>query len=464
MLNYYEESRIANAKLPNEWQSQGALDGLAEFLQQNWEQRSIFYDDGQVTSRQQFLEFCGQMNLRTKNYIGTIVYKGQQLNIYPKMFRTAKDNNELDNLDLSHLMLNIVKWIEYCTKIDYPYINISSELDDSANLWELFVTLYVRYVKSAIDKGIYYCYEERNEDCPTLKGRVDFKDYFTRKYSSGNIDKFLCCYSMFELDNKLNRIIKYTCKGLINKASKANQRIIRRILAKLSDVSDFRCSPHDCDAVKLNGLDKRYSVILSMSKIFLLNKSSTYNLNNTESFCFLFPTELLFEGFIGGFISSTLAGEARVRLQASDLYLFDNVRFGGELLGKTMLMKHDILVEHKDKGVFIFDTKYKMIDRFDTGDNVRMTIKSEVSQTDIYQVITYARTRKLKDVYLLYPMFRYEELGGQEVVGINCTVDKLDAINIHFIRVPFVFENGSNKTIDELKKTIQSIFSDNIAV
>lgn len=120
MLNYYEESLIRNHRLPAQWQSQSALDELADFLQQNWEQRTAFYDDGQIRTRQQFLGFSGQRGIRTKNYIGTISFKGQQLNIFPKVFRTERDDNETQDLSTKHLMHNLVQWLQYCRVIDYP--------------------------------------------------------------------------------------------------------------------------------------------------------------------------------------------------------------------------------------------------------------------------------------------------------------------------------------------------------
>ncbi|MDE6001562.1 MAG: McrC family protein [Clostridia bacterium] len=337
-LNYYEESKISNGKLPVEWQSQASLDELATFLQLNWEQRAVFYDDGLVTSRQQFLGFTGQKGLRTQNYIGTIVFRGQQLNIFPKVFRTERDRNETNDLELGHLMKNLVKWIEYCTKIDYPYISITSELEDSSDLRELFLTLYVRYVKNALDRGPFYRYEEQSEDTSFIKGKIDYKDYFTRKYPKGQVDKFLCTYSTFEFDNTLNRIIKYTCKELFNEASKANQKIIRHILMKLNEVADVHCTPHDCNSVRLSRLHKHYSIILSMSKMFLLNKTASYNVDNNESFCFLFPTEILFEGFIGGFMQHVLHGQAKVSLQASELSVFSDIRYAGKTYGKTKTM------------------------------------------------------------------------------------------------------------------------------
>ena len=456
--NVFEEKTIRNANLPEAWQSQTALDELAEFLQLNWEQRAVFYEDGKIESRQQFLTFLGQKAAKTNNYIGTIVFKGEQLNIFPKMFRLDSTDDDVAELDLKHLMHNLVQWLDYCTKIDYPYMSITSELDDSTDLRELFVTLYIRYVKNALDRGLFYRYEEQTEDCGVIKGKVDLRDYFTRKFPNGQLDKFSCTYSNFEFDNTLNRIIKYTCKSLLNEASKSNQKHIRHILMKLNDVSDVRCTPHDCDTIRLSKLHKHYSIVLSMSKMFLLNKTTTYNINNTESFCFLFPTEVLFEGFIGGFMQSVLNGAAKVVLQASDASVFSDVIYAGHSLGKTMRMKHDILVQHKEKGLFILDTKYKMIDRFEGDPDVRSVVNDEAKSNDIYQVLTYARTREVKDVYLLYPLFRYEDIEPDNPIGISTTVSGTEPINVHLIRLPFVFEDDVEATKQKLAKVILSIF------
>jgi len=81
--------------------------------------------------------------------------------------------------------------------------------------------------------------------------------------------------------------------------------------ASITRASDMRCSPFDCDKVRLTRFHKHYAVVLSMSKMFLLNKVTNFASDNTESFCFLFPTEVLFEGFIGGFMQDVLREEAR---------------------------------------------------------------------------------------------------------------------------------------------------------
>lgn len=286
-----------------------------------------------------------------------------------------------------------------------------------------------------------------------------WKDYFLRKYPNGQQDKFQCTYSNFEFDNQLNRIIKCTCKGLQNSVSGENQRMIRHILMKLNDVSDVRCSPYDCDKVRLTRFHKHYAIVLSMSKMFLLNKSTNFTADNTESFCFLFPTEVLFEGFIGGFIQEALAGKAKVKLQASDMSVFSDLLYAGKSFGKSHKMRHDILIERQGKTLVVLDTKYKQVDRFEGNSDLKATVDKEISSDDVYQVITYARTRGLSDVYLLYPMYRLEDIEPDAPIGINTTVNNDTPIHVHLVRLPFVFEEDVEATKEKLKKVILNIIA-----
>lgn len=459
ILNYYENKIIKNALLPAEWKSQESLDELLNFLQSNWEQRAIFYDDGKVNSKQQFLDFIGQKNIRTKDYVGTIVYKGHQLNIFPKVFKEFKDDDDRKSLDLQRLMHNLVKWIEYTAKIDYPYISIAADMENTDDLQELFVSLYVRYVKAALDRGLFFRYEEKTEDLPTIRGRLDIKDYITKKYPTGQFGKFLCSYSTFEFDNLLNRVIKCTLKFVWNIATPSNQKIIRNLLNKLGEVSDQNCTPRDCDTIQLSKMQSKYKIILSMSKMFLLNKTTNYNLDTHDSFCFMFPTDLLFEGFIGGFIQSIFNEDAKVTLQASEVSLVDSIRLGDQEFAQAFVMRHDILIEHKEKGMFILDTKYKEVSRFEGNTDFRYDLINDINSGDLYQVLTYAVSRGLDKVYLLYPQFRFEEKEPNPAIlkkSVEVEGQKSN-IDIYAVRIPFVFEDDDEKTSRCLKEAILSL-------
>ena len=458
-MDRYEYTKIPNSKLPSPWQSQAALDELESFLQQNWEQRSVFYQDGDIKSKQQFLEFIGSGGIRTKKYIGTIVFKGEQLNIYPRVFSTEKDDHDTEDLTQKHLLTNLVKWVEYCNKTEYPFISISSELNDSKDLREFFITLYIGYVRSAIERGLYYRYVDETDDCPNIKGRFDLKDYLTNKIPIGQADKFRCTYSNFEFDNNVNRIIKCTCKMLLKYASRKNQKVIRTILSRLSEVADVQCTPNDCNNIRLSKMHRNYGVVVSMSKMFLLNKLSSYSVDSHQSFCFLFPTDLLFEGFVGGYIKEVLSPYGgKVKLQEDSTSLVEKIIYKGETSGAMFALRHDILVEIDGK-IFVLDTKYKEITRFEDNPNFREVLASEIAQSDMYQVLQYARKQDISDVYLLYPMYRHEQEETDFPVGISESPS--GDIRVHFIRIPFVFEEDYDMTKRLLSYTIRMLFGIN---
>ncbi len=457
VLNRYEHSKIGNNKLPSSWQSQHSLNELLDFLQENWEQRAVFYDDGEITSQQQFLDIIGQGAIRTKKYIGTIVFKGEQLNIYPKVFSTEAEDYDTEDLTQGHLLKNLVRWIEYCNKLEYPFISISSELNDSEDLKELFITLYIGYVHSAIKRGLYYQYVDETGDCNAIKGKFDITDYLVDKIPNGQANKFRCTYSNFEFDNRVNRIIKFTCKHIFNIASKKNQKTLRTILSRLDAVSDTPCTPHDCNNIRLSKMHKHYGVIISISKMFLLNKVSNYSIDTNESFCFLFPTNILFEGFIGGFIKEVLSNHGgKVTLQESRMSLVEKIVLKDKISGPKFTMRHDILAEFKGK-IFVLDTKYKELSRFENNPKFEEDINKEVNQGDLYQVLEYARKRDVIDVYLLYPMYRYEE--NEEAFPYAVSKSSSGNINIHFIRIPFIFEEDGEKTKQQLTEVIKQIFA-----
>lgn len=452
MINSYEHRKIRTSKLPVSWQADGALDQLEKFLQDNWEQRSIFYTDGQVTSRQQFIDFDRRDGIKLQNYIGTIIFKGEQLNIFPKVFKADEDDTDTDDLQMDDLINNLVLWLGYCDRLNFPFVTMRGELSGAENLLELFITIYVHYAQAAINRQRFYQYENVTESGSFVRGRIDFKDYAMRKYPSGQQQKMEYTYSSLNFDNELNRIIKCTCAMLLNLTKqRANIEILRTLLMKLGDVATVNCMPYDCDSVHLSALHKDYRIILSMSKMFLLNKVNSYNMGITDTFCFLFPAEVLFEGFIGGFMREMLAGEAKVTTQASDQYLADLV-VDGEYVSSAFLLREDILVETADS-IFVLDTKYKEIDRFE---KIKENKKLGISDNDMKQMAVYAAKRGAKRLYLLYPLHLHEEPETIEVrYDINIDDRNLVKIPLEIMKVPFAF--GENP--EDTKRLLVSILS-----
>ncbi len=450
-MNGFEHEKITTSNLPETWLEGNTLQELESFLQENWEQRSIFYSDQEITSRQQFIDFDVRNGIKLKNYIGTIIYKGEQLNIFPKVF--MEDDNDFDKsfLDTNVLIDNLVVWLGYCDRLNFPFVSMKGEFHNSSNLLELFITVYIHYVKSAFEHQRFFRYEEVSEIGSMVKGKIDFTDYVTKRYPYGNFAEMKYTYSSFVFDNALNRIIKSTCRFLYSiTTNEASKVILRDLIMRLSDVKTIHAQPYDCDKISLSHLHSRYRVILSMSKMFLLNASSN-NMGHSDTFCFLFPAELLFEGFIGGFLKEAFSSDARIRTQTSDQYLAELI-VNGEVVGNTFNLREDILIE-SETGIVILDTKYKSIERFE---KIMENRKLDISDNDMKQMAIYAAKRNAKRLYLLFPLRSNEE---PETIDIRYDI-KLDedkkVIPLIILKVPFVFDEN----VEQQKRLLRDILKD----
>lgn len=461
MFNFYEERKINNKELPLEWQDEDSLNKLELFLQENWKQKKYLYNDDNKESNQQFLTFLSHNDVKTNNYIGAIGFKGQVINVFPKVFRKEKYfNNDTSHLDDGQMIKNLITWINYCNKIDYPFINFPSDIEKTNNFKDLFISIYIRYIEQILDKNTFYSYELVNEDLPVIRGKFNLNDYFTKKMPQGKLNFFNCEFSVFEYDNILNRIIKYVCKMVFNSTNFQNQTRLRNILSKLCDVTDVKCSSIDCDKIILNKSQLGYKVILSMSKMFLMNQFSTFRIKDNNNFCFLFPSEFLFEGFIGGFLKEMLKEKADVYLQKSE-HLFEHFFLNdskNEDLGKLIKLRYDIFIKDKKTNkLFIFDTKYKMLPDFNNLSELKDELGNEMRSSDIYQVLEYANKNDLQDVFLLYPLIRNESITNNHVVG-QCNVQK-QVVNVHIVKVPFVFEEDEENMKNILKNELMKLLN-----
>lgn len=460
MINTFEFQQVKTSKLPDSWKEDGALDELELFLQRNWEQRGIFYSDHKVSSRQQFIDFDRKDGFKTQNYIGTIIFRGEQLNIFPKIFREDEDDHDAGDLDVRDLINELVMWLGYCDKLNFPFVSLKGEMSNADTFLELFITVYIHYVKAAVDRQLFFRYEETEETGSAPKGKIDFKDYALRKYPTGRWDKLLYTYSSFVFDNLLNQIIKCTCRMLDGLTKRThNRRIIHDILMKLGDVSDTNRTPYDCDTIHLNSLQANYTIILSMSKMFLLNKVSSHNMGLSDALCFLFPAELLFEGFIGGFIRQSFKSTAKISTQARDLYLAELV-VDGEVIGNRFLLKEDIVVQIEDI-IIILDTKYKEIDRLSR--IKRDSDRLGISDADMKQMAIYASRRGAKRLFLLYPLYRGTFPDETEVVFNIYAGDGNDApkIPLQILQVPFAFGDDAEATKSLLLSVLETALNVN---
>ena len=432
MTDYYYVEHTKNG-VPQEWKD--SIKDVKEFLQKNWECRKAFYEDEEdadsLQGEQKYLTFLDD-GIRSNNYVGTVIFNGARINIFPKVF--GKSEGEKYE---SILAKNLCRWITYCNKSDYPFLKIDSEVEENDSLLELFVALYVKTLRKAFERSPFFQYEEREEDCFVIKGRFDTRDYFLSKLPNGALDRFHCRFSEFNFDNKLNRTIKYVCKRMFLVVKNGNnKKVLHDLLFKLEDVTDEICTPYDCEKIHLSKSYRHYEDVLTISKIFLLNSFGSTNPAEMQSFCFLFPMEKLFEGFMAGFMTEHY-GKAICPQCEKKLFADEDC---------LIKIKPDLLYESGSNKI-VLDTKYKLLDKSN----------ATPSNSDIYQILIYAEKYGTSKAYLLYPKCRNDEKETDEVKHY-CPAEHGRKVNLHVVKLPFIYEGDEEQADKKLKDAISNIF------
>ncbi|WP_286233805.1 McrC family protein [Romboutsia ilealis] len=369
------------------------------FINECWNNRYSVYDDSSLLNEnndnreQRFLTFDGN-KIKARNYIGFINYEGEEITIYPKIFDTEIVNENLDN----YLLTNLMYWLRDSEKIKLPLVESSLDFRHNEDFIEIFIYLFAKYTLELIYSKPYNTYEEIEEELEFLKGRLNTNIYLKENISTGRWNKFNCTYEPYLHNNKLNQIIKYVAKILMF-VSKKEETIVmlNNINFILDEVEDISCTIYDCNEVKLNRLQEDYNIVLNFCEMFLGNSSiARCKDENKLNFCFLVPMELVFEDFIFNFIKNNFSKDYKeITKQKSNLFLSE-VYVDESYLGRAFNLRQDIFLKAKDNSVKILDTKYKVLD-------FRDYPKFGISQSDMYQMTSYAFRGGYKDLGLIYP-------------------------------------------------------------
>ena len=442
------------------------LESFNKFLNTIWQNRkatTLSYDEREWEfdddeKEQQFLNINFKKEIRAKNYVGVVRFGETIINVLPKIFKQEKEPNETD---LQSIHAHLLWWLSYNSKIQFPK-SWSNFNHIKSDFFEILIYLFANYTKETLSKILYQTYQEVENELPYMKGRLNMSQYIQRNLSQGRWHQLSCVYSSFELDNRFNRIIKYVAKILLFATkNQQNKRLLSDIIFMLNDVQDQRMTINDCEKVHINPLYQELIPILDYCRLFLSNSTILRYKNELEVFAFLLPMENIFEDFVSGFLQRHFMNDFKtIKIQKSDKYLAIN-----EKNENVFQLRHDIFLEKKDDSTIIIDVKYKKLYRNDK--------KNGVSQSDMYQMVSYAIRRKCTDIKLVYPRHLEQNSDDEKMlykVKDELANDKMLQIGIH--EIPIIqsgFRLQANLSLeqqfsslnDELEKIFKVILLEN---
>ncbi len=274
-----------------------------------------------------------------------------------------------------------------------------------------------------------------------IKGRLDTNAYINENISTGRWHKLSCTYDDFIVDNKFNRIIKYVTKLLFNETKvHENKKYLREILFLLDEVGDEKSSAEQCMTISFNPMLAEFEMVRDYCILFLSGSISYDYKNDMKLFAFLIPMEYLFEEFVFGFIDKELSG-LKAKSQRSDTYLDERQNFN---------LRPDLYIETPSKS-FIADTKYKIIYSEDSDP------KKGITQSDLYQMLSYAVRFKADEIILFYPNTVSQDQENKTSLIIKDALANDKEISIKAFQLPIINRDLLDLPINE-KNHLRELF------
>jgi 5-methylcytosine-specific restriction enzyme subunit McrC len=343
--------------------------------------------DSEERSRQQFLQFDGD-KARARGFVGFIQHGSEVIEIYPKVFARISEAQSRQELMLRHMF----HWLEHSSqsRLRFDKASLGSmEIDE----WpEVLIGLIATQIHSIVSVSPFMNYQRVEEVLVSPRGSIDFPRYVTTNLSVGNFHRIDCNHEPFIFDNKLNRLIKFCARILMDRTKNPESyRLLQEITFIFSEVQDEMVSPGEVGSIQLNPFFADYREILEVCRFILENLIHGIPSADSRQWSLLIPMAYLYEDYLSGVLREWFSDEWKVETQKSDRFVADEPR--------AFQMRHDIMLTSKENGRrIIVDAKYKLRSR-----DFKNDIKKGIDQGDLYQMITYAVKRGCDEVMILYP-------------------------------------------------------------
>ena len=415
------------------------VDKSRELLQSLWQNRFSFgleddsYFKFDKNTKQRYLKF-GHKSLTAGNYVGVIKIDQNNIEIYPKIFEDSGDKNNNSSDYSKYVFSHVLWWLSYTDNIRLPKTFSSFDTTQSDFL-EVIMYHFAYYTEKLISEYQYYGYNLKEEDTSVVRGRIKFNKYI-KKIAEGNWHSIPVEYNQFQIDNRLNRIIRYVSKLLYDfTTEKRTKRLLDRILNDLEYVSDVPVTIHDCDKVMLNPLFDEYEIVLDYCKMFISNSSVTSYKDDISVFSFLIKTENLYERFLLGFMKKHKKKIGIKNITPSHKTFLAKQK---DSTKERFNVKMDYLIVLENGEKIIADAKYKRMYKNEDSSN-RKTDNYGIQNSDIFQMISYSYRKDINRVMLLYPSYYSEKrtdyfhdfdfLDGSDQSNIDLKATTLPIIN-----------------------------------
>jgi 5-methylcytosine-specific restriction enzyme subunit McrC len=266
-----------------------------------------------------------------------------------------------------------------------------AELAPDPEIYPFVLATLVRQVETLLQAGLYQGYEEREDDLPFVRGRINLPAQLRRH---GDLrHRHICVYAERTPDTAENRIIAATLRALPALLAPGEAVLIRHaraLLRRFAEVTPLSRGQAllALERLTLHRLNAAYAPVLGLCRLALHHLSLVEQAGAHPFASFLVEMPRLFERYLTVRLREHLAPAGlRIVAQRRD-YLDEAARVG---------IRPDVLVYPAagDAPVLVLDAKYRRLS----------TLAGSDLNADLYQISAYMDRYGLQQGVLVYPRF-----------------------------------------------------------
>lgn len=331
--------------------------------------------------------------------VGVIAAPGCSLEILPKIDSAADEGDET-------IRTRLIYMLDVALNLKLGDGQALAMARQKETLLDILIRLFADRLLAEARRGLPRAYMAQEEDLAALRGRLDVIRQFT--HHAVRPDRLACRFDSLMPDTPLLRIMK-ACVLMLRRHARAleTQRRLDELRFLLAEVSDVSVSALPWTQVRIDRTNRRWETLYGLAKLFLKREwqRTNHDAKAGQGITLLFAMNDLFEAYIAALARTALQdNDLTVNSQGGLRYCLMEEGEGGRERFQTT---PDILIKRGGQVVMVIDTKWKLIGR-NPEDKRR-----GVSQSDVYQMMAYARLYRCRDVMLLYP--HHAGLGVEEL-------------------------------------------------
>ncbi len=276
---------------------------------------------------------------------------------------------------------NLFGMLEYAYQLTRQSFDFLEGLIDCQSLEDFYSRLAHRLAERILDrgrKGFYRAYVPKTGQLAYVRGRLNIRQAIQKPWDV----KLTCNYEEYSGDIEENQILAWTL-FIIGRSGLCSERVsptVRQAYHALQGLVTLQpISPKACVGRLYNRLNEDYRPLHALCRFFLESSGASHEKGDRAMLPFLVDMAKLYELFVAEW------------LQENPPQGFFFKKQHPVEIGQNRHFRIDLILCHIATGEAraVLDTKYKAPDR--------------AADTDIHQMISYAKATRCAEAFLIYP-------------------------------------------------------------